>query len=132
MCESPIDLYKSQMQVQIIRAKTVPGFKQEFTGVADAARKIIAQNGLIRGSYQVGVCLLGGLSPVLFICLQLQGFSPTLLRNILSGGTYFMVFDTLRLERARVHGCTIKELPVLETFVCGGIAGLPFFILRII
>ena len=53
-----------------------------------------------------------------------QGFSPTLLRNILSGGTYFMVFDTLRIYRAEHHHCTIKEIPVIETFVCGGIAGL--------
>ena len=59
--------------------------------------------------------------------LYLQGFSATLLRNIGSGGSYFCVFDTLRIKRAKYHNCAIKDLPVIELFVCGGIAGIFFW-----
>ncbi len=45
-------MLKSQMQVQIIREKTVPNFKPEFTGVFDALAKITKANGLL-GLYQV-------------------------------------------------------------------------------
>ena len=102
-------------QIQIIKSKTVEGFKPEFSGVADAFSKVIKANG-IRGAY--------------------QGFQATIIRNFWSGGTYFMVFDTLRINRAKVNNCTIKELPVLETFVCGGIAGVfywgPYYPLDVI
>jgi hypothetical protein len=47
-----VDFIKSQMQVQIIREKTIPGFKSEFTGVADAFVKIVKSNGIL-GIYQV-------------------------------------------------------------------------------
>lgn len=53
LVECPIDFYKSQLQFQIIKSKSIPGYVPEFTGVADAAKKIIKANGLIRGSYQV-------------------------------------------------------------------------------
>ena len=58
----------------------------------------------------------------------LQGFSATLLRNVLAGGTYFMVFETLRNMRAQHHGCTVKQLPILETFLCGGAAGVSYWL----
>ncbi len=54
-----------------------------------------------------------------FICFQ--GIVPTLLRNVLAGGTYFMSFELMRIARAEKHGVQVKDLPVFETFVCGTI-----------
>ena len=88
--------------------------KPEFTGVFDAGRKIIKTNGLIRGSYQACGCRLA----TLLNCGQ-QGFSATLLRNALSGSLFFMVFETCRLERGKVHGCETTQIPLHETFICG-------------
>jgi hypothetical protein len=60
-----------------------------------------------------------------------QGFSATLLRNSLSGSTFFMVFESGRLWRGRVHGCKNTEIPLFETFLCGAAAGFfywaPFY-----
>ncbi len=53
--EGPIDFYKSQMQIQIVKSKTIPGYVPEFTGVFDAAKKIIKHKGIIAASYQVSV-----------------------------------------------------------------------------
>jgi solute carrier family 25 carnitine/acylcarnitine transporter 20/29 len=51
-----------------------------------------------------------------------------LFRNVLAGASYFMVFETARLHRAAHHNCTVKQLPVVETFVCGGLAGLAYWL----
>ncbi len=53
--EGPIDFYKTQMQIQIIKSKSIPGYVPEFTGVANAASKIVKANGVIGGSYQVSL-----------------------------------------------------------------------------
>jgi hypothetical protein len=122
------------MQVQIIKSKTIPGFVPEFTGVFDAAKKIVKVNGVIKGSYQVGRSLhvIFRLLPVsdgdAFVAhpriSYSQGFAPTLLRNLVSGATYFMVFEYLRNKSANARGCTVAELPFMETFTFGGIAGI--------
>ena len=57
MCEGPIDLFKSQMQIQIIKSKTIPGYVPQFRGVAHAAQVITAHNGVLKGSFQVAQCL---------------------------------------------------------------------------
>ena len=40
------------------------------------------------------------------------------------GGTFFMVFEVARIERAKIHNCTVKQIPLIETFLCGGVAGI--------
>jgi solute carrier family 25 (mitochondrial carnitine/acylcarnitine transporter), member 20/29 len=52
MAEGPVDFLKSQMQVQIVREKTIPGYKSEFTGVANALQTIVKSQGAL-GLYQV-------------------------------------------------------------------------------
>jgi solute carrier family 25 carnitine/acylcarnitine transporter 20/29 len=53
------------------------------------------------------------------------------LRNCLAGGTYFMSFETMREFTAEKRGCSIAALPLLDTFICGGLAGFfywtPFY-----
>ena len=45
--ETPMDLFKSQLQVQIIRAKDNPEYKAQFTSVSGAIKQIIKTNGIL-------------------------------------------------------------------------------------
>mgnify|MGYP002463870987 FL=1 len=73
--ETPMDLFKSQLQVQIIRAKGNPEYKAEFTTVGGAIKKIISVNGIF-GCY--------------------QGFCTTLLRDVIAVSLYFGVYEWYR------------------------------------
>ena len=73
--ETPMDLLKSQLQVQIIRAKGNPEYKAEFTTVGGAIKKIISVNGIF-GCY--------------------QGFCTTLLRDVIAVSLYFGVYEWYR------------------------------------
>ena len=73
--ETPMDLFKSQIQVQIIRAKANPEYKPEFTTVSSCIKKIINVNGII-GCY--------------------QGFCTTLLRDVIAVSLYFGVYEWYR------------------------------------
>lgn len=55
--EGPIDFYKSQIQVQIIRAKCDPAYKPPYTTVGGCVSATIRTNGL-RGPFQVCACVL--------------------------------------------------------------------------
>lgn len=73
--ETPMDLFKSQIQVQIIRAKANPEYKPEFTTVGSCIKKIIKVNGIL-GCY--------------------QGFCTTLCRDVIAVSLYFGVYEWYR------------------------------------
>lgn len=73
--ETPMDLFKSQLQVQIIRAKDNPEYKAKFTTVGGAIKEIIKTNGIF-GCY--------------------QGFCTTLCRDIIAVSLYFGVYEWYR------------------------------------
>ena len=50
--EGPIDFYKSQIQVQIIRSKTNPDYKAPYTTVGECVRATLRENGF-KGPFQV-------------------------------------------------------------------------------
>ncbi|KXZ45757.1 hypothetical protein GPECTOR_51g743 [Gonium pectorale] len=49
--EGPIDFYKSQLQVQIIRSKQDPAYKAPYNSVLECVRQTIRTNGF-RGPFQ--------------------------------------------------------------------------------
>ena len=56
--EGPIDFYKSQIQVQIIRARSDPAYKAPYTTVAECVRQTVRLNGF-KGPFQgLGATLL--------------------------------------------------------------------------
>jgi hypothetical protein len=60
--EGPIDFYKSQIQVQIIRSKSDPTYKPPYTTVSACVRATLRDNGF-KGPFQVRgwlVCVWGG------------------------------------------------------------------------
>ena len=73
--ETPMDLFKSQLQVQIIRAKDNPEYKAEFSTVGGAIKKIIKTNGIL-GCY--------------------QGFVTTLCRDVCAVSLYFGFYEWYR------------------------------------
>ena len=73
--ETPMDLFKSQLQVQVIRTKDNPEYKPKFTTVGGAIKEIIKTNG-ITGCY--------------------QGFCTTLIRDTIGVSLYFGFYELYR------------------------------------
>ena len=73
--ETPMDLFKSQLQVQIIRAKDNPEYKAQFSTVGGAIKQIIKTNGSL-GCW--------------------QGFCTTLIRDTIGVSLYFGFYEIYR------------------------------------
>ena len=84
IAETPIDLYKSQLQVQTIRQRADPAYKPPFTSLVQAVKRSVALNG-VRGPY--------------------QGLAITALRNIPSNAVYLGSFDVFKKRLAEYQGC---------------------------
>jgi len=106
--ECPIDLFKTQMQIQIIRSKSIPNFVPEFSGIIDCFKKVIKTNG-IKGAY--------------------QGIVPHLLRNIPAGAVHLGTFEWLRLIYADKYNVPVSQLPFSITMFAGSVGGILFWLL---
>lgn len=106
LIECPIDVFKTQLQIQIIKSKTVKDFVPEYKGFFDCFSKVISKNG-IRGAY--------------------QGFTPHLLRNVPAGAVHLGTFELLRLRYAQQLNCKLNELPVGFNMLAGSIGGILFW-----
>ena len=80
--ESPIDLYKSQWQCQLIKAKADPAYKSPYNSVLDVVKESWKHNG-IRGPY--------------------QAFHATMARNLPAGAVYFGVFENAKNAFAKMN-----------------------------
>ncbi|KAF6263946.1 mitochondrial carrier domain-containing protein [Scenedesmus sp. NREL 46B-D3] len=103
--EGPIDFYKSQIQVQIIRSKADPAYSPPYTTVSACVRATIRENGF-KGPF--------------------QGLSATILRNTPANAVYLGSFEVLKGAAAKQLECKSNaELPawaVLSSAALGGIA----------
>jgi len=106
LVECPIDVIKSQLQVQIIKSKTNPNHIMKFNNITECFKYIISTNGA-RGLY--------------------QGFLPHICRNIPSGALHLGIFDTLRIKMAEKQGVAVNKLPVYQTMLAGSIGGIAFW-----
>lgn len=102
--ESPIDFYKSQLQVQIIRSKTVPGYTAPFTTLSGCIREVYRTNGLM-GSF--------------------QGFTATFIRNTPANCVYLGNFELFKKQYVE----SVGPLTAPATILCGGMAGLTYWLL---
>jgi solute carrier family 25 carnitine/acylcarnitine transporter 20/29 len=98
--EGPIDLFKSQIQVQ--RAG-----ESKYNGVLDCARQIVGKHG-IRGMY--------------------QGLGATFLRDIPSNASYFGFYELSRKLMVK-PGQTVTDLPAWKVMSAGGIGGFMYWAL---
>ena len=98
--ESPIDLYKSQWQCQLIKAKADPKYVSPYNSVVDVVKESIKHNG-IRGPY--------------------QAFGATLTRNLPAGAVYFGVFENVKNQFAAMNAD--GKATNAQIVLSGGIGG---------
>lgn len=98
--EGPIDFYKSQMQVQAIKAAENPALKQP--SMAETVKTSVRLNG-VRGPF--------------------QGLGATLLRNIPANAVYFGSFECFKGLACEQYDCKPSDLSVGALFSMGGLAG---------
>lgn len=108
LAECPIDFFKTQMQIQIVKSKANPEYVPEFNGFIDCVKKVIKANGL-KGAY--------------------QGFIPHLMRNVPGGSVHLGSFEVIRNYYAKKYNVTVQELPASITMLAGSIGGVLFWII---
>jgi solute carrier family 25 carnitine/acylcarnitine transporter 20/29 len=106
--ECPIEVFKTQMQVQIVKKKCIPNYVPEFNGLFDCIKKIVNANG-IAGCY--------------------QGFVPHLIRNIPGGALHLGTFECVRLYFAEKRQCEVIDLPISITCFAASCGGVVFWTL---
>lgn len=106
IAECPIDFFKTQMQIQIIKSKTIEGFVPEYANMKDCFSKIIKLNGPA-GAY--------------------QGILPHFMRNIPAGATHLGMFEVARLKFADKLKVEVKDLPIKYTVISGAIGGWSYW-----
>lgn len=104
LIEGPQDLIKSQMQKQIAaasdaQARGLPAPKAEFSSTLDCAKQIVARRG-VQG--------------------LLQGFVPTVYRNMVGVGAYFACYEAARRAMTNNYARPPSSLEVLAAGGCGG------------
>jgi len=104
--ECPLQLASSQMQVEIVRKKSIPGYQSQYKHVFDFLNKTIKQNG-IRGAY--------------------QGLAPHLCRNIPGGFFHFGLFEYVRRTWAEKKGVPVEKVGFIPNMIAGSIGGFFFW-----
>lgn len=94
---SPIELFRIKMQVQ-----GANGSKPVYSSTIDCLKKVLTQHGL-KGVY--------------------QGLYATMIRDVIAGGVYFGVYETLMRRSEAVHGDR-KKIPMILITLYGAFAGI--------
>lgn len=98
--ESPVDFFKSQLQVQY-------GGQQKYSGFIDCATKIAKSHG-VRGVY--------------------QGLSATFIRDIPANSLYFGSYEIARRAFLKT-GQKLEDLEAWKVLISGGIGGIMYWLL---
>lgn len=106
LTECPIDLFKSQMQVQIIKSKVNPSYVPEYSSVWDCTKKTLKMNG-ITGAY--------------------QGVVPHLMRNCPGGALHLGTYEYVRAWFAERNNIPTTQLTIKHNLIAGGAGGLLFW-----
>ena len=105
--EAPIDFYKSQIQVQILRSKADPTYKPPYTSVVDCVKSTLRTSG-VRGPF--------------------QGLGPTILRNTPANAVYLGSFEVMKKKMAEVKECKVSELSAPLVIGAGGFGGVLYWL----
>jgi solute carrier family 25 carnitine/acylcarnitine transporter 20/29 len=105
--EAPIDFYKSQIQVQILRSKSDPTYKPPYTTVSQCVKATLATSG-VRGPF--------------------QGLGPTILRNTPANAIYLGSFEVMKKKIAEMNNCEVKDLSAPVVIGAGGFGGILYWL----
>jgi solute carrier family 25 (mitochondrial carnitine/acylcarnitine transporter), member 20/29 len=105
--EAPIDFYKSQIQVQILRSKSDPSYKPPYTTVTQCVKASLATSGF-RGPF--------------------QGLGPTILRNTPANAIYLGSFEVMKKKMAEMNDCEVKDLSAPLVIGAGGFGGILYWL----
>lgn len=106
--EAPIDFYKSQMQVQVVRARSDPSYVAPYSSVADCVRATLRESGA-RGPF--------------------QGLGVTLVRNTPANAVYLGSFEVMKQEMTRRWGlASPADLPAAAVVGAAGVGGLLYWL----
>jgi len=108
LIECPVDVFKTQLQIQIIKTKTIPGYISPYTSIISCAKYILEQNGL-KGAY--------------------KGLLAHLMRNIPAGAVHLGLFETIRTYLAKKNNISTSQLNIGQNMFAGGIGGFFFWFL---
>lgn len=106
LVESPVDLIKSQLQVQIFKEKSSLA-KSEAPGVVNCTRRILHSGG-IRGIY--------------------QGLGATFARDIPAVGLYFGAYEYTRELFSKRYNCSVEDLSSWQVLAAGGSGGFCYWL----
>jgi solute carrier family 25 carnitine/acylcarnitine transporter 20/29 len=105
--EGPIDFYKSQIQVQIVRAKTDAAYKPPYTTVGACVKATLRENGL-RGPF--------------------QGLGATILRNTPANSVYLGSFEVMKRAACEKLGVSSPaDLPAWAVLGSAGLGGIMYW-----
>ena len=106
--EAPIDFYKSQMQVQVVRSRSDPTYKAPYSSVVDCVRATLRESGA-RGPF--------------------QGLGVTLVRNTPANAVYLGSFEVIKNEATKHYGlASPADLPAPAVVGAAGIGGLLYWL----
>jgi solute carrier family 25 carnitine/acylcarnitine transporter 20/29 len=105
--EAPIDFYKSQIQVQILRSKADPTYKPPYTTVTECVKSTLKTSG-VRGPF--------------------QGLGPTILRNTPANAVYLGSFEVMKKRLAEMKECQVSELSAPLVIGAGGFGGILYWL----
>jgi len=144
--EAPIDFYKSQIQVQIIRSKADPNYKRELETIHVYSfvfcfilnRRIFRILLLITFLLSMYHCSAAPYTTVSH-CVRatlstsgwrgpFQGLGPTILRNAPANAVYLGSFEVLKRRAADLGGCQVKDLSALAVMGSGATAGVLYWL----
>jgi len=105
--EGPIDFYKSQIQVQIIRSKQNPAYVPPYTNVFDCVKATIRESGF-RGPF--------------------QGLGATILRNTPANAVYLGNFEMLKRTYCNTYNVQPTEIPGHVVLGAAGVGGITYWL----
>jgi solute carrier family 25 carnitine/acylcarnitine transporter 20/29 len=106
--EAPIDFYKSQMQVQVVRSRSNPDYKMPYSSVGDCVRATLRESGA-RGPF--------------------QGLGVTLVRNTPANAVYLGSFEVIKNKMTEHYKlASPADLPAPAVVAAAGIGGLLYWL----
>eukprot|EP01041_Mallomonas_annulata_P002206 gene2207-4293_t len=104
--ETPIDLIKTKLQIQIFSHRLNPGYKPLYNTVGSCVQYVYSTYGL-RGLW--------------------QGWSGTVIRNVPANGMFFPVNELMKRAMADHRHIPVSELEFHNRLMCGAAAGLGYW-----